>query len=267
MNELQLIQEFRAAVPAPTDATVSRARELLNAKFAPRAPWWRRRLVVVVAFAVVTAVGAGAALGLGDRIVDLIRGKPAPTTFQTMMEITHSRTGVAWVDKYEIAGEWRGITASPTPIGPAGIYAAPTTNGELCWHAIVVSPQVTELEAVLMGACGPKTWTPSASMPGIQAGLERRRDCGSFLGDRKGTGETYTVLLGRAAPPVDSILVRLRGRSVRVPVHETFFIQNVPPAVSSARLIGLDGEGRPVDNRRSQVKNEGTVEPCPEQMR
>ena len=252
----ELIRDFRSEVPATGADSVRVARAALAARMS-RAPWWRRRLVVAIAVALLAAVGAGAALGLGDRLVDLIRGKPAPTTFQKMMEISHSRTGVPWADKYEIAGEWRGITASPTPIGPAGIYAAPTTNGELCWHAIVVNPQVTELQAVLIGACGPKTWTPSGSMPRIQAGLERRLDCGSFLGDRKGTGQRYTVLLGRAAPPVDSILVRLRGRSMRVPVHETFFIQTLPPAVSSARLIGLDGQGKPADARPSQVTNTG----------
>jgi hypothetical protein len=252
----ELIRDFRSEVPAPGADSIRVARATLAARMS-RGPWWRRRLVVAIAVALVAAVGAGAAFGLGDRLVDLIRGKPAPTTFQKIMEISHSRTGVPWLDRYEIAGEWRGVTASPTPIGPAGIYAAPTTNGELCWHAIVVNPEVTELQAVLMGACGPKTWTPSASMPRIQAGLERRLDCGSFLGDRKGTGQRYTVLLGRAAPPVNSILVRFGGRSMRVPVHETFFIQTLPPAATSVRLIGLDRQGRRVGARPSEVENLG----------
>lgn len=264
MDELTLIRDFRSEVPASGADSIRAARAALAVRRS-RAPWWRRRLVVAIAVAIVAAVGAGAALGLGDRLVDLIRGKPAPTAFQKMMEITHSRTGVPWIDKYEIAGEWRGITASPTPIGPAGIYAAPTTNGELCWHAIVVNPEVTELQAVLVGACGPKTWTPSASMPRIQAGLERRLDCGSFLGERKGTGQRYTVVVGRAAPPVDSILIRYRGRSRRVQVHETFFIQSLPPEVTTARLIGLDGEGKPVDTRPTELENAGGETYCPEQ--
>lgn len=256
MNELELLQDFRAGVPAPTAEATSAARAAVARRLAqPRAPWWRRRLVVAIAFALLVLGGAGTALGLGDALVDLIRGKPAPSTFEKLMEITFGDRLPTWMRGYELAGDWRGVTASQTPIGPAAIYAAPTRNGGVCWQGVVVNDDVTVLQQLLTGACGPTTWTPTASMPRVYAALERRQDCGPFLGGSKGTGQELTILLGRAAPPVETILVRMRGRSVRIRVHETFFIQYISPAVSSAQLIGLDAEGGRVDARPYTVAN------------
>jgi hypothetical protein len=245
MDELTLIRDFRSEVPAPSADSVRTARAALAARMS-RAPWWRRRLVVAIAVALVAAVGAGAALGLGDRLVDLIRGKPAPETFQQIMDISHGRVTFPGRE-YVIAGEWRGITATPTPLGPAGIWAAPTKDGELCWHAIVVDPEVTVLHTVLVGGCGPRNWTPSPSMPLLQAGVQRFEDCGPFLGNGKGTGRHYTILVGRAAEPVRRVLVRLVGRQpLRVPVHETFLIALIPEGVQVGRIVAQDARGRRV---------------------
>jgi hypothetical protein len=58
---------------------------------------------VAIAVALVGVLGAGAALGLGYRLVDLIRGKAAPDSFQRMMAITYGRPAFG----YELAGKWQ----------------------------------------------------------------------------------------------------------------------------------------------------------------
>jgi hypothetical protein len=70
-------------VPLRDDTARRVAWVRLEQRLRPRQePWWRRRALVLVVAAVLTVAAAGTAVALGDRIVDLVRGKPAPESFQ-----------------------------------------------------------------------------------------------------------------------------------------------------------------------------------------
>lgn len=247
MDELTLIRDFRSEVPAPGVDSVRTARAALAARMS-RAPWWRRRLVVAVAVALVAAVGAGAALGLGDRLVDLIRGKPAPDSFQKMMAISFRKP----VFGYELAGEWKGVTATPTEVGPLGIWANPTTNGGLCWQAVVVDPEITVVRGHLMGVCAARSWKAGDTwrgerLPLLQPIATAYHDCGRFPGGGTPTRKSFPLLLGRAAENVTAVLVNLRGgRRVRLRVRESFFLTMLPKRGAAKHITALDADGRPL---------------------
>jgi hypothetical protein len=235
MDELTLIRDFRSEVPAPSADSVRTARAALAARMS-RAPWWRRRLVVAIAIALVAAVGAGAALGLGDRLVDLIRGKPAPDQFQRMMAISHSRTVFG---RGPVTGPWRGVTATQTPIGPAGIWVAPEESGGICWHAVIVDPEVTVVRGHVIGACG-------ASQPRglLEGGVQGYEDTGRFTG--KPTGRSFKLLVGRVGRGATSVDAYLCGRRtpLRVPVRETFMLHALSAEAEVRRLVAFDENGR-----------------------
>ena len=88
MDELQLIRDFRAATPGPSEETRRQARERLAARFERRngsfvfARFERRQLLVAVAVALLAGLLAGSALAFGNRLLDFIRGEPAPKSVQ-----------------------------------------------------------------------------------------------------------------------------------------------------------------------------------------
>jgi hypothetical protein len=230
----ELIRDFRSEVPDPGADSIRAARATLAARMS-RGPWWRRRFVVAIAVTLVAAVAAGAALGLGDRLVDLIRGKPAPESFQRMMEATQERYPVFG---YEITGDWRGVTATATPIGPAGIYVAPASRG-ICWHAIVTNEDISELRGHLVGACGP----PSPRQL-FEVGVMPYQDGGRF--DRTApTGRTLDVLVGRVGQDASRLAVHLCDgrRPVRVPVRESFVLAVIPEGREVDRIVAFDPQG------------------------
>lgn len=237
MNELELIRDFRAEIPPSGGESLRIARAALAARMKRQQPWWRRRLVVAIAVALVAAVAAGAALGLGDRLVDLIRGKPAPESFQKMMEITHGRFPIFG---HEITGEWRGVTGTMTPIGPAGIYAASTSSGGVCWHAIVVDPEITRLRGHIMGACGPRV-PPSL----FEVGTAQYSDHGRFDGTRP-TGRSFDVLVGRVGMNASALDIHLCGarQPRRIPVRETFALFAIPNGREVERIVAFAPGGR-----------------------
>jgi hypothetical protein len=251
MDELQLIRDFRSQTPEPAADSVRAARAALAARIAGRTPWWRRRVLVAITVALIAAVGAGAALGLGDRLVDLIRGKPAPDTFQKMMAVSFRQP----VFGYELAGEWKGVTATPTEIGPLGIWANPTTNGGLCWQAVVVDPEITVVRGHLTGACSARSWPPGGTWQGERLGLFQfvtvtsYYDCGRFPGAGTPTRKAFPLLLGRAANNVATVVAHLRGGNrMRLQVHDSFFLTTIQTTTSVTRVTALDSQGRPVGN-------------------
>ena len=90
MDELQLIKEFRAAVPAAPDEARRAAHGALAARIERRRRWKpfapRRPSLVFALVALVAALGAGSALAFGDDLIDLIRGKPAPESVKKDVE-------------------------------------------------------------------------------------------------------------------------------------------------------------------------------------
>jgi hypothetical protein len=100
----------------------------------------RKRVALLAAAAVAAALLVAPPFGLGDRVLDLLQGPPAPPEVQTYFttenamraraEATHSlRERVAPT----IVGEARGVAAIESPDGPIYLWAAPTQDGRQCW--------------------------------------------------------------------------------------------------------------------------------------
>ena len=105
----------------------------------------RRRVALVALAAAAAALLVAPAFGLGGRVLDLIRGDPAPTEVQTSFAAGNesrerlfefaAAAGHELHDRFSpvIAGEARGVAAVETPDGPIYLWVAPTEDGRQCW--------------------------------------------------------------------------------------------------------------------------------------
>jgi hypothetical protein len=115
----------------------------LDVRRRARRPWRRAALIAVAAVTAVLLVAP--AFGIGDRVLDLIQGPPAPPAVQTQFSLSsafreqmfaHARdAGIEIHDRFSpvIASETRGVTAIETADGPIYLWAAPTEDGRQCW--------------------------------------------------------------------------------------------------------------------------------------
>jgi hypothetical protein len=134
--------------PLPEHA-FGQQRDLLSAHVARlrtrSRPRPRRTLVAVAAAALVGAFLVTPASGLGERLLDLIQGTPAPPEVQTHFASSNAtreklfaraeEAGARLHDRFSpvIAAEARGVFALDTADGPIYLWAAPTEDGRQCW--------------------------------------------------------------------------------------------------------------------------------------
>jgi hypothetical protein len=133
--------------PLPEHA-FARQRSLVGAHaLRRRRPRSRRRgvSVALVAAALLGALLITPALGLGDRLLDLLQRPAAPPEVQahfaandTLRKQLFAHTeaaGNALHDRFSrvVPGEARGIAAIESADGPIYLWAAPTEDGRQCW--------------------------------------------------------------------------------------------------------------------------------------
>jgi hypothetical protein len=104
-----------------------------------------RRVTLAAAAVVAGGLLVAPALGLGDRVLDLIRGEPAPRAVQESFaqrnEVReyflehHAEAREALADRFPrvIADQARGVAALDTVDGPIYLWVAPTEAGLHCW--------------------------------------------------------------------------------------------------------------------------------------
>ena len=270
MDELQLIRDFGAGTPGPTDASRRAARAALGARFERARPAsWRRRGLLLVAAAIVLFVGAGAALALGDRIFDLVRGKPAPPAFSEVMARFHDQQGLPpeyrrRVEGFAIAGEWRGVLGMQTAVGPFAVWAAPTRNGGLCWQAVITDEAVTKIVLPVDGGCGPvdyragEHWSGFGpdTVPGPPEGQPLLWSNMRLHGIPQRTQRTQ-ILFGRAAREVARIVVSLESggtqNQIAARAHDSFVAAEAPPQAVPRSVRALDADGRPLGQAACEV--------------
>ena len=260
MDELQLIRDFGAGTPGPTDASRRAARSALAARFERARPsWWRRRGLVLVAAPLILFVGAGAAFALGDRIFDLVRGKPAPPAFSEVMARFHDQQGLPpeyrrRVEGFAIAGEWRGVLGMQTTIGPFAVWAAPTRNGGLCWQAVITDEAVTKIRLPIDGGCGPvrfragEHWSgfgpdtvpgPPEGQPLVWANMREH--------GLPGRAQRTKIVFGRVATGVARIVVSLEGGTqsqIAARARDSFVAAEAPPRAVPRSVRAFDADGR-----------------------
>jgi hypothetical protein len=104
-----------------------------------------RRVTLAAAAVVAAGLLVAPALGIGDRVLDLIRGEPAPRPVQESFAASNefreqvlanparARQGLAERFPRVIADQARGVAALDTVDGPIYLWVAPTEAGLHCW--------------------------------------------------------------------------------------------------------------------------------------
>jgi hypothetical protein len=264
VNELELIRDFRVSVPSPTGAARAAALERLTSSWEPRR--WRligrRRLVLAVAL-LTAALATGTALGLGDRIVDLVRGKPAPpkikegplSTWDGSLPANMPESEREIWRGYQIVGEWRGVLAVRTSAGLLTLWKAPARNGTVCFDYMFTNDDATRWIAPAEGGCDHPGWHSGDPWPNDRFGREARKrfprgrpTLAAQIDVRPvSVGKEIKWLRGRAALGIAQVEVRFEnGTKRRFGVYDTFFAAEVPPGRFVVRLVPLDARGRTI---------------------
>jgi hypothetical protein len=105
----------------------------------------RRRIALVASVAAAAALLVTPAFGIGGRVLDLIKGEPAPPAVQTYFATSNegrehlfafaAAAGHELHDRFSpaIPSEARGVAAIDTADGPIYLWVAPTEDGRQCW--------------------------------------------------------------------------------------------------------------------------------------
>ena len=161
MDELTLIREFRSQVPSAPAERRRSAREALvaHSERTGRLDVLRRRPVLTAAVLVLLAgLVTGSALGLGERLLDLIRGKPAPPSVQReFVRMLGNRGAVIPYFDFPkvIKSRIHGVLVFRTSAGPVALWAGPTRGGDkVCFILRKLRPRNFGERVPLLAACG-----------------------------------------------------------------------------------------------------------------
>lgn len=243
MDDLQLVKAFRTNIPEASAEVREGARATLVARIGPgrstrlRLPRRRRPLLVALAV-LIAALAAGSSLGLGDRLVDLIAGKPAPPRVKKhfAQSFPDVRAIIPYFDRPGvIASKTHGVMVVRTSAGPVVLWAAPTRSGSKCWLYQFLDPKTgRDKPGGLGGGCGPLLWKKGQSVVADVA------DTGWGVGVRR-----LTYVWGFAAEGVAVVRLRLDdGTAKRMALAEGFVFAEVPHGRRAREAVALDRRGR-----------------------
>jgi hypothetical protein len=233
MDELEYVRRFRAAVPA---GERDRARTALFDAIAAEAPASRRRrlrLGLLLAVVAITGVAVGSAFGVGDRIVELIAGKPAPPPIAARLanEALAKRITPLFADIPNVRTEdAHGVVAIETHARPVALWTVPTRDGPVCYFVEVVRLSEREGRPTGDSRCLPHV---SPTAPIIWTSAKARVD-----------GQQLHVLAGPIDPVVASVWLRSPdGNERRAAQAEGFFLVAFPDGREGYELIARDAAG------------------------
>ncbi len=248
MDELRLIKQFRAELPIDAGAR-ERAQEALRARITGSRRR-SRKLVLAVAFAVVTLLATGVALGLADDVIDLVRGKPAPKDVKTLSfrSLDKLPPGARWTWPQADASRARGVAAVRVDGGLFGLWEAPVRGGGWCFATWVVDAEVRQLLAPGgNGACDRKP--PPADRLLAFEGLgftgyftdpQRAHWAGSVYGVTRSDVATVKVKFSGGLSRQARTLPSFFFSGVR------YFLVAAPCGAEAEAAVGLDRAGRVV---------------------
>ena len=244
MDELQLIKTFRSTAPQASDETRRRARALLAAP-ADRPSRYsvpligRRRVLVWVTVALLAGLLAGTAFAFGGRLLDFVRGGPAPKSVQLVFKHGFGDKGEVlhyFNSPDVIKSRLHGVLAFPTKAGPVALWAAPTRGGGVCFTLRPLKPKN-------FGEAFTGTVT---CVKGVPLGLPLVATIESSPG-----GASWAS--GIARKDIVRVEVHLTDGSVhRARVYEHFFGVGVPPGSQLASAVGFDANEHKVGTYSSK---------------
>jgi len=208
-------------------------------------PALRRRRPLLVALAILLAgLAAGTALGLGDRILDLFSGKPAPhgvkKQFGRLFEDEPSIIPAFGFAPGVIISKLHGVLAIRTSAEPIVLWAAPTRSGTVCFHFQFVDPKTGRgFSGGIIGGCGPFVFPRGApALANIDSGTSP-------------SGARVPFVWGVAKKGVARVELRLSGNVVkRTRVFEQFFAVPLPSAAILDEVVALNARGAEIGRWR-----------------
>jgi hypothetical protein len=191
----------------------------------------RRLWYALAAAAVLLGLLVSPAFGLGERLVDLFTGSPAPKpvkqelSFGTNIanskvdELMHQK-----VNSVVLTGQARGLMEVSTTAGTLRIWDAPTTDGGLCTYMRLVDASHGWLE------CN----TPDPKLGVMIGGADAK----------SADGKTVRFVSGQVQDEIASVGLRLAdGTTVPVRMVRPFFFRALQPGEEPETLLGLNSAG------------------------
>jgi hypothetical protein len=236
MDELKLIRDFRAGMPGPSEEARRQAREVLAARFEHRkgafvfARFGRRQLLVAAAVLLLAGLLAGSALAFGDRLLDFIRGEPAPKSVQSEFARLDPHSVIPYFDyPTVIKGRIRGVLAFDTAAGRVALWAGPTRSGGACYVVRKLRQKTLSDRLPLAAGCFGRH---------VERGLKL---VATLVAP---TGGNLAFAFGYTAKDVASVEVHLAdGKVKRTLVYERFFAVGAPATTSLVSSIALAKDG------------------------
>jgi len=192
----------------------------------------RRTWYVLAAAAVLIGLLVNPAFGLGDRLVDLFTGSPAPKPVKRELSFGSDTGGDRKIeelmrqqsgDSIVLTGQARGLLAVRTPAGILRIWGAPTSEGGLCTY-LVLDQAPGRLEC--------NTIDPDqTTLIGV-------------ADTARANGITVRYVDAQTLAGGASVQLRLEDGSVApVPSYGRFFFRLLQPGEEPAALVGQDSAG------------------------
>lgn len=219
--------EIPGDLPVPAEM-LERQRSLLEAYAggARRRQSRRRTAVAAVAVAVLAALVATPALGLGSRLVELFEGTPATPSVQEVFssyDEVRKRFEAERRDPYSrvVVEDVRGVISLSTPDGTVRLWAAPTEDGRECWlfeHQPVPSASVyARMDCDPLDADGASLgvfWAPVRPVPIVHVRVHDDDVVQVDVHEEDGSVRRLEVVAGHALGAIEegAVLLRAIGR-------------------------------------------------------
>ncbi len=245
MDELTLLEQFRADIPRPLLAR-QQARERLERMIAGGSRRrWPRLLALLAAVALLIALG-GTAYGLAR---EYLLGDPAPDPVKQQAAMLNEVKG----ELIPKARRGPGIRVEETKLGavldastgPVYLWVAPSEHGGECWFEQVVGNELPDGSPNVSGGCGhvvnsrPIDWGTAAT---------RVRD-----------GRLLARISGSVSEEVAKLELTSAGRTVAVPLQGRYFLFEVEgggrkpvPEIPPLLLVAYNKAGNVLAQQRSR---------------
>lgn len=254
MDEIELLQRFRDAVPETQSGPKERARSRLTSVIgSPAAAHARRRrgsrrTWIAFAALLLAAVATTSALAWGGRLLDFVAGEPAPPPVRRSFTLDNAaRARVLPIFRSSsganvIVEHAHGVLGIESSVGPVIIWAAPTRRGGVCYVLDIEAHRLSDGRPNGGGGCNP---APLPDAVKLQHGFRMTR-----------VGDGYLRLVeGQVTPDVASVeLHYVDGGIEQLPLAEGFFLYEPRANVEATLIIARDAAGRELKRRpvRSQ---------------
>lgn len=244
MDEIAVLQAFRAEVPERDDHARAAVRRVLRQRRRRHRALLSRRNLILVGAALVAVAAASSAFGWTSRLIDAVAGEPAPEPVKEAFAVMNEAGAREMIPSFRrvasdaIVERAHGAIGINSSLGPVIIWAAPTKRGGICW--IVDIERLRGPDGVPPGVGGCNATMPWTAAEPLHHVLAETR-----------VGDGHLRLLhGRASSEVSSVELRYADREAEtLAVLNRFFLHELPADSKPELLIARDKNGFEIGRR------------------